>query len=690
MSKRKLLELVEGKLVAGWDDPRMPTLAGLRRRGFTPEAIRDFCERIGVAKTNSTVDVALLEHCHARGPEPRGAARAGRAAAAQAGDRELPRGRRSRSSTRRSTRTTCRRRARAKLPFSRVALHRARRLRSRTRRRASTASRPGARCGCATPTSCAATSVVKDAARRGRRAALHLRPRDPRRRGARTAARCRAPSTGSRPRTRVPVEVRLYDRLFRVERPDLGGGGLRGDAQPGLARDADREPHRAGAALGRWASACSSSGRATSSATRSTRSPDRLVFNRIVPLRDSWAQGGQEAGRPAPPPAAARGAQPQSRAPARTVEPLSAEEAGAARRGAAGAPAARRAGPRRASGRGRALPGRQDGPLRLLRGPGPEGERRLGRATPGEPLCCTRAWERSPRPRHDHRAPRPGPRPLRALADRLPARRRRAHRDLQRPAAPEPGRRLHPAHRGHRPRALGRGHDPPDPGRRWPGSASSGTRGRSSRASGCRATASAAEELLAAGKAYRCFCTPDELDAQRAEAREERARPSATRAPAWRCSPAEVERPARGGRALRRALPHAGRAHPLPRPRARRHGVPAGGARRLHPPALGRHADLPHVGGGRRHRHGGSPTCIRGEDHLSNTPKHIPLFQALGGAVPIFGHLPLILGPDKKRLSKRYRRDLGRGVPRTRASCRRRSTTSWPCSAGRPATTASS
>ncbi|MCI0697753.1 glutamine--tRNA ligase/YqeY domain fusion protein [candidate division KSB1 bacterium] len=63
MSKRRLLTLVEKGHVTGWDDPRMPTLAGLRRRGYTPEAIRDFCERIGVAKSNSTVDIALLEHC---------------------------------------------------------------------------------------------------------------------------------------------------------------------------------------------------------------------------------------------------------------------------------------------------------------------------------------------------------------------------------------------------------------------------------------------------------------------------------------------------------------------------------------------------------------------------------------------------------------------------------------------------
>ncbi len=63
MSKRKLLELVEDKHVSGWDDPRMPTISGLRRRGYTPESIRKFAERIGVAKNDSVVDVALLEHC---------------------------------------------------------------------------------------------------------------------------------------------------------------------------------------------------------------------------------------------------------------------------------------------------------------------------------------------------------------------------------------------------------------------------------------------------------------------------------------------------------------------------------------------------------------------------------------------------------------------------------------------------
>ena len=63
LSKRKLLKLVQEGHVTGWNDPRMPTISGLRRRGYTPESIRNFCERIGVAKRDSIVDIALLEHC---------------------------------------------------------------------------------------------------------------------------------------------------------------------------------------------------------------------------------------------------------------------------------------------------------------------------------------------------------------------------------------------------------------------------------------------------------------------------------------------------------------------------------------------------------------------------------------------------------------------------------------------------
>src|SRR5690606_37341003 len=63
MSKRKLLKLVNEGHVSGWDDPRMPTISGMRRRGYTPESIRDFCEKIGVAKRDNVIDIGLLEFC---------------------------------------------------------------------------------------------------------------------------------------------------------------------------------------------------------------------------------------------------------------------------------------------------------------------------------------------------------------------------------------------------------------------------------------------------------------------------------------------------------------------------------------------------------------------------------------------------------------------------------------------------
>ncbi len=160
-----------------------------------------------------------------------------------------------------------------------------------------------------------------------------------------------------------------------------------------------------------------------------------------------------------------------------------------------------------------------------------------------------------------------------------------------------------------------------------------------------------AEELLTGGHAYRCFCTPEELEAMRQEAQR---RGAAFRYPrtCLRLDEAEVrERLARGEPfAVRFRMPDESiRFHDLVR-----------GDMEFPPEALDDFVLL---------RSDGSPTyhmsvvvddidmgithVIRGEDHLSNTPKHIPLFRALGGTVPVFGHLPLILGPDKKRLSKR-------------------------------------
>jgi glutamyl-tRNA synthetase len=161
-----------------------------------------------------------------------------------------------------------------------------------------------------------------------------------------------------------------------------------------------------------------------------------------------------------------------------------------------------------------------------------------------------------------------------------------------------------------------------------------------------------AEELLAAGKAYRCFCTQEELDAQRAEAQ--------TQGRAFRYPRTCLHRPQEETDALLAAgKPFVVRLR-MPDDNIRFPDI-VRGAMDFPPEALDDFILL---------RSDGTPTyhmsvvvddidmqithVIRGEDHLSNTPKHVALFQALGGEVPAFGHLPLILGPDKKRLSKRY------------------------------------
>ena len=89
MSKRKLLQLVEQGHVTGWDDPRMPTISGLRRRGYTPESIRDFCTRIGVAKKENVIDVGLLEHCVREDLNRHAPRYDGRAQPAQGGSHQL-------------------------------------------------------------------------------------------------------------------------------------------------------------------------------------------------------------------------------------------------------------------------------------------------------------------------------------------------------------------------------------------------------------------------------------------------------------------------------------------------------------------------------------------------------------------------------------------------------------------------
>ena len=248
MSKRKLLELVKGKHVDGWDDPRMPTLAGLRRRGYTPEAIRAFWERVGVAKADSTVDVGLLEHTLREDLKRRckrvmAVLRPLKLVIDNLPEGEVARARRAAASR------TIRRRGRARFPFRASSTSSATTSATDRAARSGSAWRRGARCGCATPRS----SVRRRQARRAasRRAARHdgsaVVGRHLARRAHGATARCtgcrrRTPSTprcgstiGSspsrtraRPRARASSTSSTRDSLERVQaklEPCAGDGG---------------------------------------------------------------------------------------------------------------------------------------------------------------------------------------------------------------------------------------------------------------------------------------------------------------------------------------------------------------------------------------------------------------------------------------------------------------------------------
>ena len=155
MSKRKLLQLVQQHHVAGWDDPRMPTISGLRRRGYTPEAIRDFCARIGIAKKENVIDMALLEYSvredlNRRSPRVMVVLRPLKVVITNYPEGQVeevdvinnPEDPRARARGRCSSRASC---TSSATTFE------------KTRRRSSSASHRGARCGCAAPTSSPAT-----------------------------------------------------------------------------------------------------------------------------------------------------------------------------------------------------------------------------------------------------------------------------------------------------------------------------------------------------------------------------------------------------------------------------------------------------------------------------------------------------------------------------------------------------
>jgi glutaminyl-tRNA synthetase len=216
MSKRMLLELVEGGHVAGWDDPRMPTIAGLRRRGYTPESIRNFCERIGVAKRNNVVDIANLEHAIREDLNVRAPRGHGGAEPAEGRHRELSRGADRRG--RRHQQPGGFIAGTRKVPFGRE-LYIERTTSWRARRRSSSGCRPATkvRLRCAYFIRC--TGVIKDPAT-GEITELRA-TYDPATRGGDSpdGRKVKATLHWVSAAGALDAEVRMYDRLFTHEEP---------------------------------------------------------------------------------------------------------------------------------------------------------------------------------------------------------------------------------------------------------------------------------------------------------------------------------------------------------------------------------------------------------------------------------------------------------------------------------------
>ena len=285
MSKRRLLELVGEKHVRGWDDPRMPTIVGLRRRGYTPEAIRAFCERIGVAKRENVVDVALLEHAvredlNKRAPRVMAVLRPLRVII-----ENYPEGRsevvdvvNNPEDPSAGTR---------KVPFSRVLYIERDDFREDPPKKFFRLA-PGreVRLRCAYFVTC--TRVIKDEAS-GEVVELICRY-DPATRGgdAPDGRKVKATLHWVSAAHAVDAEVRLYDRLFNVEQPGANGdysSDLNPDSLEEIT-DAKVEPSAASAPAGtRFQFE-----RIGYFSVDPDSTSDRPVFNRTVTLKDSWAK----------------------------------------------------------------------------------------------------------------------------------------------------------------------------------------------------------------------------------------------------------------------------------------------------------------------------------------------------------------------------------------------------------------
>jgi glutaminyl-tRNA synthetase len=283
-SKRKLLELVQQGIVSGWDDPRMPTLAGLRRRGYTPEAIRDFTERVGTAKAAKVVDVALLEHCLREDLNRRAERRMavlrplklvienypeGQAEAMEAVNNPEDPG----AGTR-------------KAPFSKVLYIEQDDFRDPAPPKYFRLS-PGTEVRLRYAYIVKCTGVERDSA--GQVTTVRCTYDPDSRGGDSRGRRVKGTIHWVSASNSIPAEVRLYDHLFAAPRPDEAGD-WRTALNPNsleVVRGARLEPALAGVDRG---SRFQFERQGYFCVDERDSSPSRLVFNRSVGLRDTWAK----------------------------------------------------------------------------------------------------------------------------------------------------------------------------------------------------------------------------------------------------------------------------------------------------------------------------------------------------------------------------------------------------------------
>jgi len=287
MSKRKLLQLVQQGHVSDWSDPRLPTISGLRRRGYTPESIRDFCVRIGVAKKENVIDMAQLEHSvredlNRRAPRVMTVLRPLKVVLTNYPEGQVEEHEVTNNPEDESAGTR-------KVPFSReIYIERDDFMENPPKKffRLS----PGKEVRLRSAYFITCTEVVKDA--QGNIVELHA-TYDPATRGgnAPDGRRVKATLRWVSAAHAVPVEVRLYDRLFTVEDPEAvpEGKTFLDNLNPhslDVLRDARAEPSLAGAAPGTRVQF----ERLGYFVVDPDSRPDALVFNRTVSLRDTWAR----------------------------------------------------------------------------------------------------------------------------------------------------------------------------------------------------------------------------------------------------------------------------------------------------------------------------------------------------------------------------------------------------------------